>query len=171
MLQSISSYRRLLPYLPFLYLFSTSLLSGKFTASEITCEHPTLRRLVPYVEIGVDDHFLAAYRRSLRAVLPTRHTRYNPTNTTEKDEREEEEEEEEGEEKHMEVQKEVEEEVERRPVPWQVLPSLVHAPHLIISQYILSYHIISHHITPYHITSHHITSHHDIILLFGLVLN
>jgi predicted secreted protein len=59
----------------------------------------------------VDDHFLAAYRRSLRAVLPTRRTRHDSSNAEEEEEREEE------------GEKEVEKAVERRPVQWQVLHS------------------------------------------------
>jgi hypothetical protein len=108
--QPFTSFLLLHRLLPLIHLLFSLFLPGKFTASEITFEHPTLRRLVPYVELGVDDHFLAAYRRSLRAVLPTRRTRYNPSNVVEVEEREEE------------VEKEVEKEVERRPVQWQVLP-------------------------------------------------
>ena len=39
-----------------------------FRASEISHEHPTLRRLVPYVELGVNDHLLSAYRGGLGAL-------------------------------------------------------------------------------------------------------
>lgn len=55
------------------------ILAGLFASSEITHEHPTLRRLVPYVELGVDDHLLIAYRKGLRAVIQSRET---PTPTT-----------------------------------------------------------------------------------------
>ena len=78
------------PQLGLLYNVSVSLsalthfylslnLAGLFASSEITHEHPTLRRLVPYVELGVDDHLLIAYRKGLRAVIQSRET---PTPTT-----------------------------------------------------------------------------------------
>lgn len=61
-----------LPNFSFFSLLFYSTPSGLFAASEITHEHPTLRRLVPYVELGVDDHLLIAYRKGLRAVIQSR---------------------------------------------------------------------------------------------------
>lgn len=56
------------------YFYSSFISAGLFASSEITHEHPTLRRLVPYVELGVDDHLLIAYRKGLRAVIQSRET-------------------------------------------------------------------------------------------------